>query len=185
MATPPVFTAGQVLTAAQMNAVGLWLITDNTFSAVTSFSLPNDTFTADFVNYRFLVRITAVAVDNAMSLRMRASGTDASAANYDYAFTGLRSDNTPDSINGQNQTSIAVGSQDNVIIRYSLALDIFTPRLAQPTIVSGVVSSTSSAGILVGRYGVGAHQLANAYDSLTFISTQNVTGEYWVYGYNT
>ena len=49
MATPPTFTAGSVLTAAQMNAVGLWKITGGTYSG-TLLSVSN-CFTSDYSNY--------------------------------------------------------------------------------------------------------------------------------------
>ena len=69
MATPPDFTAGQVLTAAQMNAVGLWKVTptsvtgtgasiDSNGDVVVSSGGSNVTlngvFSADFKNYKIL-----------------------------------------------------------------------------------------------------------------------------------
>jgi len=56
MATPPVFSAGAVLTAAQMNAVGLWLIDDITATAASEISVPG-VFTSDFENYRIITRL--------------------------------------------------------------------------------------------------------------------------------
>lgn len=71
MATPPDFTVGQVLTAAQMNAIGLWRITTCTVSSVggtaatasngvitvgtgnTSLTVSN-AFSSDFDNYRII-----------------------------------------------------------------------------------------------------------------------------------
>lgn len=54
MATPPVFTTGSVLTAAQMNAVGLWLVTKQTVgTGVSSVTIPSS-FNADFDTYRVL-----------------------------------------------------------------------------------------------------------------------------------
>ena len=55
MATPPNFTAGSILTAAQMNAVGLWLVKTQTIgSAVTDVTV-SDAFSADYDNYKIIV----------------------------------------------------------------------------------------------------------------------------------
>jgi hypothetical protein len=72
MATPPDFTAGQVLTAAQMNAIGLWRITTctATFTGGTAGTVSNgvinigsgntsiavaNAFSADFPHYRIIL----------------------------------------------------------------------------------------------------------------------------------
>jgi hypothetical protein len=56
MATPPTFSAGAVLTAAQMNQLGLFLIKSQ---AVGSTAVPSvvvtDVFSADYTNYRIVV----------------------------------------------------------------------------------------------------------------------------------
>jgi hypothetical protein len=58
MATPPDFTAGQVLTAAQMNKIGLWVVkTETAFSAAASVTA-DSVFTADFTNYVLKLRYT-------------------------------------------------------------------------------------------------------------------------------
>jgi hypothetical protein len=54
MATPPDFTTGAVLTAAQMNGVGLWLVKTQTVgTGVTSVTV-TDAFNADFENYKVI-----------------------------------------------------------------------------------------------------------------------------------
>jgi hypothetical protein len=55
MATPPDFVSGQILTAAQMNAVGMWLTNTTTIgTGVTSVPV-TACFTSDFDNYRIVV----------------------------------------------------------------------------------------------------------------------------------
>lgn len=54
MTTPPVFTTGQVLTAAQMNAVGLWLVKSQTVGSGVSSVTITDAFSADYDNYRIV-----------------------------------------------------------------------------------------------------------------------------------
>jgi hypothetical protein len=73
MATPPDFTAGQILTAAQMNAVGMWLVKTQTIgSAVSSVSVP-DAFNADYENY--LITITGGASSALCHIRIRFGST--------------------------------------------------------------------------------------------------------------
>jgi hypothetical protein len=62
MATPPVFTSGAILTAAQMSSVGLWRITDCTVTSVggTSATASNGVITIGTNN-------TSVTVANAFS----------------------------------------------------------------------------------------------------------------------
>jgi hypothetical protein len=55
MATPPDFTSGQVLTAAQMNSVGLWLVKTQTIGTAVSSVTVTGAFNADFENYKIIV----------------------------------------------------------------------------------------------------------------------------------
>jgi hypothetical protein len=52
MATPPDFTSGAVLTAAQMNSVGLWLVKSQAVGAGASNVVVTNAFSADFDNYK-------------------------------------------------------------------------------------------------------------------------------------
>jgi hypothetical protein len=54
MATPPDFTTGAVLTAAQMNAVGLWLVKTQTVGSAVPDVTVTDAFSADYDNYKIL-----------------------------------------------------------------------------------------------------------------------------------
>ncbi|RPH86589.1 MAG: hypothetical protein EHM73_13615 [Chroococcales cyanobacterium metabat2.561] len=52
MATPPDFTTGAILTAAQMNAVGLWLVKTQVVGTGVSSVTVTGAFSADYDNYR-------------------------------------------------------------------------------------------------------------------------------------
>ena len=72
MATPPVFVSGAILTAAQMNAVGLWLIKTQTIgSAVSSVSI-TDVFSSDYDNY--LIKITGMTASAQADTTMQLAG---------------------------------------------------------------------------------------------------------------
>lgn len=61
MATPPDFSVGQVLTAAQMNAVGLWLVKAQTIGTAVSSVSVSDAFNADFDNYRVVWQMNSAS----------------------------------------------------------------------------------------------------------------------------
>jgi hypothetical protein len=54
MATPPDFTSGQILTAAQMNAVGSWLVKTQTVGTAVSSVTVTGAFSADYDNYKII-----------------------------------------------------------------------------------------------------------------------------------
>jgi hypothetical protein len=55
MATPPTFSVGATLTAAQMNAVGLWLVKSQSIgTSVSSFTVTN-AFSSDYDAYRIVM----------------------------------------------------------------------------------------------------------------------------------
>jgi hypothetical protein len=51
MATPPTFSAGAVLTAAQMNQLGLFLIKSQVVGAASLSAVVTDAFSSDYNNY--------------------------------------------------------------------------------------------------------------------------------------
>lgn len=55
MPTPPDFTAGSVLTAAQMNQAGLWLVKTQTIGTGVSSVTVTNAFSADFDHYLITV----------------------------------------------------------------------------------------------------------------------------------
>jgi hypothetical protein len=52
MATPPDFSSGAVLTAAQMNSVGLWLVKTQAVGAGVSSVVVTNAFSTDYDNYK-------------------------------------------------------------------------------------------------------------------------------------
>jgi len=51
MATPPTFSSGAVLTAAQMNSVGLWLVKTQTIGTAVASVTVSDAFSSDYDHY--------------------------------------------------------------------------------------------------------------------------------------
>jgi hypothetical protein len=153
---------------------GLELINTTSFSAVSSFSLPADTFSATYENYKIVISDLSTSAGSTTYFRMRAAGSDATGANYNsywWFFVGS-------SGNGFAGTSTSAPQLwDNV---NAVTIEIFRPFSA---LVTNVLSSATGSGnmILAG----GNHALTNSYDSMSFIRTSGtMTGKYSVYGYN-
>lgn len=83
MATPPTFSSGAVLTAAQMNSVGLWLVKTQAIGSAVSSVTVSSAFSADYDNY--LISVTGSSVSaNQPNLLIRVGAT---ASGYFYGGT--------------------------------------------------------------------------------------------------
>ena len=145
------------------------------FSAVTSLSL-NGVFTGDYDNY--LIVFEASATANAIpEIRLRASGTDATAANYTWQWLQA---------NGATVDGLRVTSDTEGLLGYvgtnpnGVHLHVYGPALAQPTAIRTVnVGSRDGARMLDA---VTTHSLSTSYDGITFFSA-TFTGNVHVFGY--
>ena len=192
------YTAGEVLTAASLNdnftfaannppatPGGLAFITGAAFTTATTVSLPNDTFTATYDNYKVLLSVTADIADADFTLRMRDSGSDDSSSNYRNMFLGITDGGVASNATSSGVTSFTVGESD-VLSWYTLVLDVLNPFLSEQTTVVGNYSALNKAATNnIGRAGSGILTTTTSYDSLTFISSvaSSITGTYRVYGY--
>jgi hypothetical protein len=179
MAVPPDFTAGQVLTAAQMNAVGLWVTKPLTaFSAASAINVDN-AYSADFDNYIIVIKYDT-STTGSMTYRNRVGGVDAS-SNYNSQFLVVTGTSVS-AARSTSQTSASIGgdSQDNGLI----TLFVCSPFLAEPTLLKSEIArnQTSFATPGVDLY-YGNHSTATSYDGFSLImAAGNVTGNYTVYG---
>lgn len=92
MATPPTFTSGSILTAAQMNAVGLWKTAAVTFSGSSGVEVQN-CFNSDFLNYKVYITYYGSAGTNSQIQYMTGTNTRDTDSTYDrwgfYYLNGL------------------------------------------------------------------------------------------------
>jgi hypothetical protein len=200
MATPPDFTAGQVLTAAQMNAVGLWRITGLTasFTGGSAGSVSNgvitvgsnntvititNCFNSDFRNYRLIIKTNSNSVSNAdIQFQLRTSGGSTSTTGYygmwiyaSYATTGVAAAGNN---NAPNFSFFANALGTN---GFNASATILSPNEAQRT----SVYSNTARGDIAGTYN-GYHDVGTAYTSCVLTcGGGNMTGGTIVfYGYN-
>ena len=158
---------------------GLTFINTTAFSAVSSVSLPDNTFTTTYDNYRMMFQGVA-STNNDLTIRMRAAGTDATGADYNAQF--ILGNNT--SISGSRSTSATSGRLFEILIANCIAsIDIYNPALAVATSMFTSVGGRPNTSIAI-RVDTTGHTLATAYDSLTFLPTSGtITGSVQVYGY--
>lgn len=186
MATPPDFTTGQVLTAAQMNAVGMWLVDDGTLAGTsTNFE---QCFTADYRNYRIIISDITMNATGDLYYRMLDNATPASGvADYRWAFRGLNTAGT--GTDGSNAgasagfTGFSQGGANNLRVG-GISIDIYAPLEAHRTLV------TFNTALYFFNFatanGMSVHNLTTAYNGIQFLTTTatTMTGNVRIYGYN-
>jgi hypothetical protein len=186
MATPPDFTAGAILTAAQMNQVGLWKIT--TATATTGSVLDvTGIFSSDFDAYKIVlsdIRLSGVAGINAQ-LTTGTSPVVVNASNWtyvssrvDYAASALSVDKAT-----ANASFVFCVAGTNAT---GASMEIFNPNLAQNTSVlslgtdarnaTGLLPNTTSGNLANTTQFTGIR--FNAQSATTFTNLKVV-----VYGY--
>jgi hypothetical protein len=178
MATPPDFTAGQVLTAAQMNAVGLWLVKSQTIGSAVSSVTVNDAFNNDFDHYKITISGGTASTVGLFRLALGASNTGYYSARglSSYAAGAYLGGNLS---NGAYFEGLGVFST----LGFMANFDLLNPGLALRTFIT----STYAAPITTDFAGAGGgfHNVATAYTSFTLTtSTGTISdGTIRVYGY--
>ena len=185
-------TNGQVLTADSTASTGLkWAtaasgltyITGNTFSGVSGFSLPNNTFTSTYDNYKMIIAINSTSMVGTtlnFRIRMRASGTDNASANYYNArcvyYTTF--------VAGQGglEDAFYCGTAYEGTKGY-MVVDIINPFNTVSTQLAAKTHGNQGA-LAIGADVNSDMTVTTSYDSLSYSSVNGtVTGNYKVYGY--
>jgi len=173
-------------TAKTVAAAGLEFVTGATFTTATSFSLPDNTFSATYRAYRMIVNITAVTSDADFTMRLRGSGSDITLSDYVNVLQGLDFGGTASNITTFTQSSWNAGEQDATAVRYDLVCDILNPQATAVTQLDTWYSFVNKAGNnVIVRQGLMQYDQTTSVDSLSFISSvaSSITGTYRVYGY--
>ncbi len=166
---------------------GLNYITGATFTGVSSVSLPNSTFSSTYRNYRVIYQLTAASTTTAVTMRVRASGTDKTDGSY---FQGSPGSTTAaaDSNQGDNAaTAWSMGGVASTYPVYALTLDVIGPQVT--TLDKYVLGNLFffDGSVIVGR-SINTRRYetpAVAIDSLSLIKASGTfDGIYRVYGYS-
>ena len=156
---------------------GLIHINTSTFSAVSAVSIPDNSFTIDYTNYKIMMRFTR-STSNNVTLRLRSGGSDISGANYAFGAAIFTGTNSVD-IRRNNDQSAAEIFPENTAFESTVVLDIFDPLSNNKTFWSGSVNFSYAAFVTDGVFD--GNQIA---DSLSFLASGGtITGSVSVYGY--
>jgi hypothetical protein len=164
--------------SASVNSLGLI-----TFTNATSVNL-NGVFTSAFRNYKIFVELETASAVPSTTFRLRASGTDASAANYSYY--GYRAISwSPGVAGSSNTTGWALFDVNTGASVVHMIMDIMLPATTSKTRMVSTGYTNEAAGARIGTsYYSGHHSLSTAYDGLSFINTVAFNGTMQVLGYN-
>jgi hypothetical protein len=170
----PNFAVGEVLTAANMNQVGLWLVDSEVFTTSNSFELlmPNT-----FEHFRLILKVSATST----TLEARGqlfNGATGSVGNYTWYITG------PVNSENASQTTVKLGGTFSTVQRITTTVDILDATVARRTDFQGFTWSDTGAGGLLAGTLLAQHVTAAAYDRIKITtSTGTMTGTAYLYGY--
>jgi hypothetical protein len=180
MAAPPDFVAGSVLTAAQMSAIGLWLIKTQTIGTAVTTTTVTGAFSADYENYRIVVA-GGVSSANTGNNNFALTLGSTTAAYYQSA-QGATFAAAAAAANVSNGAAWTCGGQSTSSL--NMVADIFRPFAADETAIAFSYVSMLTTGY--GLTGAGYLNNTTSYTAFTITSLATTThtgGTVYVYGY--
>jgi len=178
MATPPTFSSGAVLTAAQMNSVGMWLVKTQTVGSAVSSVTVTGAFSADYDNY--LILMSGGTGSTAASIGIEIGG---STTGY-YGFMAY-GDSAASTIfgAGRNNTALLnwVGGCLSAGQTAHVRVDVMGPfKAAYTKFGNGVYQNSGAYGTMQGE-----HRVATSYTSFRLVPESGTLtgGTIAVYGY--
>jgi hypothetical protein len=168
-------------TALGTKKAGMVLLNTTSFSGVTNQSF-NNVFSATYNSYLVLISDITGSGTSTFDLRLRASGTDATGADY---YWGLAITNTAASsipAGGSAATSFRL-CNTVAAARGFVTLQISNPFLTKVTMFNSTFVGEFS-GNIAGGAGGGMHIPATSYDGFSLLASNNHSGTVTIYGYN-
>jgi len=162
------------------SASGLTYITGAAFSAASSISFPNGTFSSTYTNYKVYVNITGASATATLNFRYRASGTDNSTANYahfgSYGNTAGGSGNTSSSAaTSLNWINVDAGNPTGT----QFEMTVFSPQLSSNTVATFFGGFTTHSSYVITSW----FETTTAFDAMSFYpASGTLSGNYRVYG---
>ena len=166
--------------------VGMYLVYANAFTSAATLSVDN-VFTSAYANYKIVLSggTFSATSTTTLNMRMRASGTDNSGANYAYQYNGAYGTATGFATGVSTATSkIAFGAGNGTTYNWGLNIEVHNPKVSGQSIgfydlwtfQGDVLSWINRRGSFL--YGLGA------VDGFSLFSDSgNIAGTIRVYGY--
>ena len=169
---------------------GLIFITGASFTTVTSVSLPTNTFTSTYRNYRIIFDITGCTSTATITGRVRISGTDQTGSTYFQCSPGLDAAGNTNNLNNNASTSFSLGGvETNGYL--SLILDAVDPQInrnahtftGNQMLADGAAPAGNKGRSINLNYSTGS---STQIDSFSFISSiaSSISGVYRIYAYS-
>jgi hypothetical protein len=156
---------------------GLVLLNRTTFSGVASQSI-NDVFSATYKSYLIICGFTSITA-SPMTMRLRVSGTDNSAANYGFAYTVGRL-GYHDSSGANTNTSWEISQAEN-FRQCSFTMHLHNPFETEFTTFQSSTAAFNNSNSLFYSHS-GATSVTTSYTGFTLLPPGNMTGTVSVYG---
>lgn len=170
----PDFSPGEVLTAAAMDSIGLWLVKTQTIGSAVASVPVNDVFSSSYDNYLVTVNGGASSVGSVLRMQMGAT-----TSNYYYQLIyGVWGASVFGEGNGTSSlwTSVGRGTTSGL----QMYCQLFNPNRATPTSMSAFRITTSDVGTTYGLL-----ENTTQYTAFTISPTSGTLtgGTIRVYGY--
>jgi hypothetical protein len=175
----PDFSPGEVLTAAAMDSIGLWLVKTQTIGTAVASVTVTDAFSADFDNYKIIISGGVGSTGGAtlnMTLGATATGYYFGAIAMNFGVASLSS------LNGNNITSWSRAGIANTITLNG-EIELFSPNLAKRTHYNGRYLQSVTTGNAVVSGGLLDDATQYTAFTLTAASGTITGGTIRVYGY--
>ena len=189
MTTPPTFVSGAILTAAQMNSIGMWQTSSTTVAALSTTTSVSNCFSADYLNYRIIFTATVATANIRMRLNYRDSGGDVTTANYQFGAGGLVGSSSwgVDYSGTSGQTSTLLGESGLAGSRFSLSMDVYNPFASDHTTAlwqsGGTLQPATTPSITMGVANYTATTSMTGFTIQRNSGTGTFSGVITVYGY--
>jgi hypothetical protein len=193
--TFPIFAAGDVLRATDMNGVGLWKVASATFSGITT-GAPldvNSVFSSNYSNYVLHLRASQTGSNSSVQIRMRTVSTQETRAVYNYGWGGSFVTSTPTynfaaySVTNPFSPDTSYWTGITAAAGYSgtTRLDIWDPNNARQTRIQGqAYTDYNGTYYNVAVSGTGEVGTSDVYTGFRlFPIAGTISGEYTLYGY--
>ena len=166
-------------TALGTKKAGMVLLNTTSFSAVSSVSLPANTFSSSYDNYKVFVTFDSNSAASSKRLRFRTAGTDNTASNYNAALSIVRFAGTSVIGGGANVNIFEILFNDT---QGSASFDVVSPNRATLTQIVNLSATANNGEVFMGAAQFNA---ATVFDSLSIIaSTGTMGGTITCFGYN-
>lgn len=139
--TFPNFAAGEVLTSADMNAVGLWLVKTQTIGSGVTSVVCSDAFSANYDNYKIVISGGVTGSPGSITMQLNNStGSTYRMYGY-YGSFSIATLNPYGPTANTLWTDIGIGNNGG----YMANIDLFSPFLSKPTLGTTWTVSVATA----------------------------------------